>query len=84
MVAGVDVVLTISGKQHTEVVVFESFRFVSQSGSKPDVKIALADEPLQFKGDLEFVNELKEFIPPDLFGDGASLDVNLCQSFMNT
>jgi hypothetical protein len=59
------------------VVVFESFRFVSQSGSKPDVKIALADEPLQFKGDLEFVNELKEFIPPDLFGDGASLDVNL-------
>jgi hypothetical protein len=55
---------------------FKSFRFESASGSKPDVKVDLEDDPLKFEGDLEFVNELKNFIPPGLFGDGASLAVS--------
>jgi hypothetical protein len=54
---------------------FTSFRFVSVSGAKPVVQVALEDDPLGFQGDLEFVNELKNVIPPGLFGDGASLDV---------
>ena len=55
---------------------FKSFRFESVSGNKPTVNVALQDDPLRFEGDLEFVNELKDFIPPGLFGDGASLDVS--------
>jgi hypothetical protein len=56
---------------------FTSFTFRSEAGRKPIVNIALqGDEPVRFEGDLEFVNTLKEFIPPGLFGDGASLDVS--------
>jgi hypothetical protein len=56
---------------------FTSFTFRSEAGRKPIVNIALQDdEPVRFEGDLEFVNTLKEFIPPGLFGDGASLDVS--------
>ena len=55
---------------------FRSFHFVSETGKKPDVTVALSEpDPLAFKGDLEFVNDLKDFIPPGLFGEGASLDV---------
>jgi hypothetical protein len=56
---------------------FKAFRFSSKSGSKPVVSVALRDpDPLVFEGELQFVNELKKFIPPGLFGDGASLDVS--------
>jgi hypothetical protein len=56
---------------------FDAFRFSSKSGSKPAISVALKDpDPLEFEGDLKFVNELKKFIPPGLFGDGASLDVS--------
>jgi hypothetical protein len=56
---------------------FDAFRFSSKSGSKPAIGVALKDpDPLKFQGELEFVNELKKFIPPGLFGDGASLDVS--------
>jgi hypothetical protein len=55
---------------------FEAFRFSSKSGSKPQISVALKADPLKFEGELEFVNELKKFIPPGLFGDGASLDVS--------
>ena len=57
------------------VVHFKSFSFTSTSGSKPAINVALKDDPLGFEGDLKFVNQLKDFIPPGLFGDGASLDV---------
>lgn len=55
---------------------FVSFGFTSRSGTKPEVSIALADVPVSFEGDLAFVNELQKWVPPDLFGGGASLDVN--------
>ncbi len=56
---------------------FDAFRFSSKSGGKPAISVALKDpDPLKFQGELEFVNELKKFIPPGLFGDGASLDVS--------
>ena len=55
---------------------FDAFRFESASGSKPSVNVDLQDDPLKFEGDLEFVNELQNFVPPGLFGDGASLVVS--------
>jgi len=56
---------------------FESFRFESQPGKKPDVSVALdKDEPVEFLEDLAFVQRLKEALPPDLFGDGPSLEIN--------
>lgn len=58
-------------------VFFRAFRFASHSGRKPEVSVALRDpDPIAFRGDLSFVNELRKFIPPGLFGDGASLDVD--------
>ena len=55
---------------------FIEFGFVARSGAKPDVKVKLDPaKPLEFKGDLVFVEELRKAIPPDLFGDGPSLDL---------
>jgi hypothetical protein len=55
---------------------FIEFGFVAKSGAKPDVKVKLDPaKPLEFKGDLVFVEELRKAIPPDLFGDGPSLDL---------
>jgi len=55
---------------------FTEFAFESHSGQKTDVKVKLdPDKPLAFGGDLEFVEELRNAIPPDLFGDGPSLDI---------
>jgi len=55
---------------------FIEFGFVAQSGSKPRVTVHLdSTQPLTFKGDLKFVEELRSAIPPDLFGKGPSLDV---------
>lgn len=55
---------------------FESFTFRSESGHKVEVNVALDNaEPLRFDGDLRFVEEIRQAIPPGLFGDGASLEL---------
>ena len=54
---------------------FDTFTFVSRNGQKPDVDVQLQDDPIQFGGDLAFVEDLRKAIPPGLFGDGPSLDV---------
>jgi hypothetical protein len=55
---------------------FVLFKIHATSGAKPDVTVRLdPDSPLVFKGDLAFVEELRNAIPPDLFGDGPSLDL---------
>lgn len=56
---------------------FDAFAFESKTGSKTNVTVALDPAvPLQFDGDLKFVEELRKVIPPDLFGDGPSLDIS--------
>jgi hypothetical protein len=56
---------------------FVEFGFAARSEQKPDVSVSLDPaEPVQFAGDLEFVDELREAIPPELFGEGPSLDVS--------
>jgi hypothetical protein len=55
---------------------FDAFSFRAETGKKIEVNVQLkGDDPLQFEGDLEFVNELKNIIPPALFGDGPSLEL---------
>jgi len=55
---------------------FVLFKIHAASGAKPDVTVRLdPTKPLEFKGDLTFVEELRSAIPPDLFGDGPSLDL---------
>lgn len=56
---------------------FTEFSFENHSGQKTDVKVKLDPAtPLKFDGDLKFVEELRDAIPPDLFGDGPSLDIS--------
>ena len=56
---------------------FDEFAFTSASGSKLDVSVALRPEaPIVFGGDLDFLRQLAELIPPGLFGDGPSLDIS--------
>jgi hypothetical protein len=56
---------------------FTEFSFDSRSGQKTDVKVRLDPlVPVEFDGDLKFVEELRQAIPPDLFGDGPSLDIS--------
>jgi hypothetical protein len=54
---------------------FKSFSFVSTNGAKPVVNVQLREPPMQFLGDLAFVDELRQHIPPGLFGDGPSIDL---------
>jgi hypothetical protein len=55
---------------------FTSFGFTARSGAKPDVSVNLdPGKPLEFMGDLQFVEQLRQAIPPDLFGSGPSLDI---------
>lgn len=55
---------------------FVSFGFRSETGRKPDVSVQLnPGAPMRFMGDLAFVEDLKDIIPPALFGKGPSLDV---------
>lgn len=54
---------------------FVEFTFSSKTGQKPVIGVKLDQEhPLTFTGDLQFVEELRKAIPPDLFGD-VSIDV---------
>jgi hypothetical protein len=56
---------------------FTKFGFESHSGKKTDVSVTLDPAvPVEFGGDLQFVEELRKAIPPDLFGDGPSLDIS--------
>jgi hypothetical protein len=54
---------------------FTAFSFAAASGQKPTVDVQLAAEPMSFSGDLNFVNDLRNAIPPGVFGDGPSLDL---------
>lgn len=62
---------------HVILVRFERFTFALDPGSKPVVNVGLdSKQPIEFLGDLTFVERLKEALPPDLFGDGPSLDID--------
>lgn len=53
-----------------------AFSFATRSSQKPNVKVNLDPvTPVEFAGDLKFVEELRKAIPPDLFGKGPSLDI---------
>lgn len=55
---------------------FTQFAFTSRNGATPDIKVALDPvKPLEFSGDLKFIEDLRNAIPPGLFGDGASVTV---------
>jgi hypothetical protein len=54
---------------------FASFGFTAATGRKPTVDVQLKPEPLSFAGDLNFVNDLRNAIPPGVFADGPSLDL---------
>jgi hypothetical protein len=56
---------------------FEQLTFAARSGQKPDVTVELrqGDEAVQFGGPLEFVNELRRFIPSNGFSDPPGLSV---------
>ncbi len=57
------------------LVKFDLFTFTAQSGKKTDVNVKLQDVPVEFEGDLSFVNSLKDLIPSGSFGDGVSIDL---------
>jgi hypothetical protein len=62
---------------HVVEVLFVKFAFSAVTGKKLSVTVELdPDNPVQFEEDLQFVERLREAIPPGLFGDGASLDIN--------
>ncbi|WP_207930999.1 hypothetical protein, partial [Streptomyces sp. 8K308] len=52
----------------------DELSFVSRPGAKPDV--TASGITMEFKGALEFVNELRELLPKDGFGAGAFVDVS--------
>ncbi len=55
---------------------FKAFHFESVTGAKPTATVDLDDGmPVQFIGDLEFVEGLRALIPPGVFGKGVSVDV---------
>ena len=55
---------------------FDQISFESWNGKKPDVNVSLNKlEPITFGGRLEFINDLKKYIPIDGFSDPPNLDV---------
>jgi hypothetical protein len=55
---------------------FRNFSFRKASNEKAQVKVDLDPaRPLRFGGDLVFIEEIRNAIPPGLFGDGPSLDL---------
>jgi hypothetical protein len=63
---------------HVVEVLFDTFAFHSATGKKLDVTVNLdPDTPVRFIEDLQFVDDLRKAIPPGLFGDGPSLDINV-------
>ncbi|NLG70959.1 MAG: hypothetical protein GX495_02785 [Chloroflexi bacterium] len=62
---------------HVVEVLFIRFAFHTETGKKLSVAVELdPSTPVRFMEDLQFVEELRKSIPPDLFGDGPSLDIN--------
>lgn len=59
------------------IIWFESLKFDAKNGRKPDVTVDLrkGDEAVMFGGPLEFVNELRQFIPSNGFSDPPALSV---------
>ena len=57
---------------------FTAFGFTARSGAKPDLTVRLdpAQTPRRSRATSTFVEELRNAIPPDLFGDGPSLDLS--------
>ncbi len=56
---------------------FESLQFTTKSGQKPDVAVNMrsGDDAVAFGGPLEFVNEIRKYIPSNGFSDPPSLEV---------
>jgi hypothetical protein len=56
---------------------FDELQFAASAGQKPDVTVGIhsGDEGVAFGGPLEFVNELRKFIPANGFSDPPSLSV---------
>ncbi|MFN2460487.1 MAG: hypothetical protein ABR591_07350, partial [Candidatus Velthaea sp.] len=55
---------------------FKSFSFRKATNEKAAVTVHLDPQmPLRFGGDLTFVEEIRNAIPPGLFGDGPSLEL---------
>jgi hypothetical protein len=56
---------------------FEELTFTSKNGQKPDVAVQLrdGDDAVRFGGPLEFINDLRKFIPANGFSDPPSLTV---------
>src|SRR5262245_4520345 len=55
---------------------FVSFSFSAGINNKLDVKVDLdPNTPFEFEGDLSFVKDLSNIIPPGTFGDGPSIDL---------
>lgn len=64
---------------------FTKFSFTSLNGEKAEIKVTLnSAKPLEFLGDLKFIEELRNAIPPELFDDGASVTITaagICAGF---
>jgi hypothetical protein len=60
---------------------FDELRFAASAGQKPDVTVGIhpgdqpGEEGVAFGGPLEFVNELRNFVPANGFSDPPSLSV---------
>jgi hypothetical protein len=55
---------------------FTTFTFSAGSNKKLDVAVDLdPNKPFEFEGDLTFVQDLSNIIPPGAFGDGPSIDL---------
>jgi hypothetical protein len=55
---------------------FDKFSFKKVGDEKTDVTVRLdPNKPVRFDGDLKFIEEIRNAIPPGLFGDGPSLDL---------
>jgi len=58
------------------IIGFDEFSFSAKTGKKVDVSPKIADDGIQFGGPLEFINELKNYIPTQGFSDPPVLDVS--------
>ncbi|HKR01392.1 MAG TPA: hypothetical protein VJT09_12015, partial [Pyrinomonadaceae bacterium] len=67
---------TVSVVNKSVSINFAEFSFVARKNQKTDIQVKLDPEtPLVFGGDLAFIEELRNAIPPDLFGKGPSLEL---------
>ncbi len=67
---------TVSVVNQSVTLNFAKFAFVARKNQKTDVQVGLdPDTPIVFGGDLKFVEELRNAIPPGLFGTGPFLEL---------